>query len=99
MKVLATLELAPGRTVAELAPHVAPEARVLWDAYASGLLRATYYRTDRPGAVLEIESADPSEARALVERLPMVRAGLVRLADLIPTTAYTGFASLFVPAA
>lgn len=97
MKVIALLEMNEGRGPEELAPLRADEAAVVWSLVKNGIVRSAYYRTDRPAAVLELECSDLLSARRAMEGLPAVEAGVIRVADLIPTAPYTGFESLFRP--
>ena len=95
MKLIAIIDLAPGIRPEQLGPHMADEARAIWSGIESGLIRQIHYRTDKPGAVIEFEAANDEASRAFVTSLPMARAGLVQLTDLIPLGTYTGLASLF----
>lgn len=94
MKVLAL-----GRDTAEAAdPRFAQlraaEARAIWELYAMDLLREIYFRADQPSAVLVLEVADVAAARATVDTLPLVAAGLIDF-DLVPLEPYPGVARLF----
>jgi len=70
------------------------EALRAWELYQSGLIRELYFRGDRDEAVLLLECRDETEARALLDTLPLVRDGHVAF-DLIPLRSYPGFARLF----
>lgn len=76
---------------AELRPA---EARAVWDLQQGDVLREAHFRADRPDAVLVLEVPDVVAARATIDRLPLVAAGLIDL-DLIPLRPYPGFAVLF----
>lgn len=76
---------------AELRPA---EARRVWDLYQAEVLREVYFRADRPNGVLMFEVPDMAAARAAVDSLPLVAAGLIDF-DLVPLRAYPGFARLF----
>jgi hypothetical protein len=95
VKIIALLEMAPGRKPEELAPLRADEAAVVWSLYTKGVIRNMHYRTDRPAAVLELETADVQCARRALQGLPAVEAGIIEVADLIPTAPYNGFEALF----
>jgi muconolactone delta-isomerase len=71
-----------------------PEARHAWDLYQAGVLRQIWFRADRPNGVLLLEVADLAEARAVVDGLPLVAAGLIDF-DLVPLRPYPGYARLF----
>lgn len=72
------------------------EAQRLWELQQEDLLREAYFREDRNEAVLVLECASVDEARALLETLPLVQAGLIAF-ELIPLRPYPGLARLFVP--
>jgi hypothetical protein len=76
---------------AELRPA---EARHAWDLYQQGTLREIYFRADRPNGVLVLEVSDLAEARAVIDGLPLVAAGLIDF-DLVALRPYPGFARLF----
>ena len=70
------------------------EARRAWDLHQAGIIRELYFRADRHAAVLVLECADVEEARGVLNTLPLVREKLIGF-DVIPLTAYPGFARLF----
>jgi hypothetical protein len=76
---------------AELRPA---EARTVWDLCQGDVLREVYYRADRSDAVLVFEVPDMAVARAAIDSLPLVAAGLIDF-DLVPLRPYPGFARLF----
>ena len=80
---------------AELRPV---EARRAWELYQADVLREIYFRADRPNGVLLFEVPDVAAARAAVDSLPLVAAGLIDF-DLVPLKPYPGFARLFAEAA
>lgn len=76
-------------------PEVRPaEARRAWELYQQDILREIYFRADRPNGVLVLEVPDLAAARAVVDTLPLVAAGLIDF-DLVPLKPYPGFARLF----
>ena len=95
MKILGIIDLAPGVSPEQLGPHMVPEARAVWSGIESGLIRQVHYRTDKPGAVIEFEAASADTARDFLQSLPMARAGVVQVTDLIPLGPYTGLATIF----
>jgi hypothetical protein len=95
MKIIAIISLAPGTTPEALGPHMVPEAKAIWKGIESGLVREVHYRTDKPGAVIELEAASLTEAETYLHGLPMHQTGLIELTDLIPVGPYTGLATLF----
>ena len=74
------------------------EARRVWELYRSDVLREIYFRADRPNGVLVFEVPDLAAARAAIDSLPLVAAGLIDF-DLVPLKPYPGFARLFAEAA
>ena len=76
---------------AELRPV---EARRVWELYQADILREVYFRADRPNGVLVFEVPDVATARAAVDSLPLVAAGLIDF-ELVPLRPYPGFARLF----
>jgi hypothetical protein len=88
------------------APHAEPghftrellraEAQRLWELQQEDVVREAYFRADRSEAVLVLECASEDAARALLETLPLVQAGLIAF-ELIPLRPYPGLARLFVP--
>jgi hypothetical protein len=79
---------------AELRPT---EARRVWELYQADVLREVYFRADSPNGVLLFEVPDVAAARAAVDSLPLVAAGLIDF-DLVPLKPYPGFARLFADA-
>ncbi len=94
MKILALEHELPNIPAAAFAPYAAAEAKRVWQLVQDGVIRETYFRQDRSTAVLILECADATEAEAVLQTLPMVRAGLITF-EIIPLVAYPGFARLF----
>jgi hypothetical protein len=95
MKIIALYHLTAGQSPQALLPLAAKESQAVWEQFKAGTVRAAYYRSDKPGAVLEIESSDIETAKAISIALPAVQAGIIELTDLIPLAPYTGFETLF----
>ena len=70
------------------------EARRAWELSQQDVLREIYFRADRPNGVLVLEVPDLAAARAVVDSLPLVAAGLIDF-DLVALRPYPGFARLF----
>lgn len=94
MKILALDKILPGATPEKIYPHLKEEAAKVWELHTQGTIREFYFRQDRPGAVLMLECASVEEDRALIDSLPIVKAGLVDF-DLIPLGAFAPLATLF----
>jgi len=78
----------PPEAFAELAPTETQRAREL---YASGVLRQIWRRGDIPGAAIIWEAPSEAEARAAIESLPMVQAGMLEILAFAPLEPYPGF--------
>lgn len=94
MKILAIERALPQVPAAAFAAHAAAEAKRVWQLVQEGVIRETYFRQDQSAAVLVLECADVAEAKAVLQTLPMVEAGLITF-EIIPLIAYPGFARLF----
>ncbi len=94
MKILALERELPGATREQFELLGKDEARAVWDLQQRGIVREPYFRADQHTAVLVLECASTDEAAAALAKLPFVREGLI-IFDLIPLTAYDGFARLF----
>ena len=95
MKILALEKEVPGiidnRFTSEI---LRTEAARAWELYQAGMIRELYFRSDRQEAVLVLECKDAEDARSVLATLPLVKEGLITF-DIIPLTAYPGFARLF----
>jgi hypothetical protein len=76
------------------ARHAREEAACLWGLVQAGVVRETWFRSDRTEAVLVLECQDQAEAHSHLATLPYVANGLIRF-ELIGLRAYPGFARLF----
>jgi hypothetical protein len=94
MKFLALEHEAPGATTGQFQPHLKAEARHLWELVQAGVVRETYFRSDRHEAVLMLECADLDEAEEKLAGLPLVQTGLIEF-EVIPLVPYDGFTRLF----
>ena len=70
------------------------EARRAWELQQAGVIRELYFRADRDEAVLVLECTNVVEALEVLNTLPLVHEKLIGF-ELIPLTAYPGFARLF----
>jgi hypothetical protein len=96
VKIIAIERETPGKTSEQFAPYLKAEAGMVWEFYQNGLARELYFRQDQSTAVLVLECASVEDARAALDELPLVQAGLITF-DLIPLKPYPGFARLFTP--
>ncbi len=78
MKYLVLLTPVAGRDLAEFAPHMVPEVKAVWAAYAQGALREIYFAQCTPPVVTLIyELPDEAAVQRQIDALPMVEAGLL----------------------
>jgi muconolactone delta-isomerase len=96
MQILALSRRLPGTTPEQLAALAADEARVAHELLVQGLVRSIHMCPERPGSMVVLECADLDAARAALQRLPMVRDGLITF-DLSRMLPYTGYEALFHP--
>ena len=78
-------------TEADFTPRLEAEAEEARTLYAVGFLRQIWNRSDMAGACMLIEAADMEAARAGLQRLPLVAAGMLDIGELIPLRPYRGF--------
>ena len=97
MKILALEKEVPGIAAAAFKPHLEAEAARVWELQQAGVLRETYFRQDRPDAVLILECADAAEAERVLGTLPLVRERLITF-EVIALKPYSGLARLFADA-
>jgi hypothetical protein len=79
------------------APHQEEAAKV-YEVMQTDVIREIYFRQDRSEAVLILECADVDAARAVLDTMPLVQAGLITF-ELIPLGPYPGLRRLFGDAA
>ncbi len=91
MKILAIVHRVD-RPDEEFAPHLAAEAKEALTMWADDDIRELYSRVDGKGAVIVFEAADGDAADALMQRLPLVQAGLLTY-ELYPVKPYRGIAA------
>jgi hypothetical protein len=70
------------------------EARRAWELTQSGIFREMYFMSDRPLAVIILETDTIETAKKALDSLPLVQEKLISF-DIIPLKAYPGFARLF----
>jgi muconolactone delta-isomerase len=75
---------------AEFAELVDAEASRARELYAAGFIRQIWHRGDRGGACMVLEAASLDEARAALETLPLIRAGMLDV-SIVPLVPYAGF--------
>ena len=96
MKILALEHELPSGTVEKFQQHARAEALRVWELHQQGIIRELYFRADRTEAILVLECENVDVAQQALATLPLVEHGLITF-ELIPLTAYPGFARLFAP--
>lgn len=94
--VLAMDRILPGATEARVKALLPDEARAILNLYLAGQVRQWYFRQDRPGAVFLLEADSLEGAQAMVDSLPLSKAGLIAY-DLIPVGPYIPLSTLLNP--
>ena len=85
------------RNVADFAPEdftadkVAPEVQRVRELYGQGFVRQIWHRGDVAGGCLLVEADNESAARELLNTLPLVAAGMVIVATVVPLKPFAGF--------
>ena len=82
-RILAIGHLTAAATPEAMKGAMPQEVRDTVRLYLAGKIDQWFVRKDKPGVVFVINSADPGEARALLEKLPLGQRGLMDF-DLIP---------------
>jgi muconolactone delta-isomerase len=75
---------------AEFAALVEAEIARARELYADGFIRQIWHRGDRPGACILIEADSLEQARARLQTLPLIRAGMLDV-SIVPLVPYAGF--------
>jgi hypothetical protein len=75
---------------ADFAPLIPAETKRIKQLYAEGVVRHIWHRDDGLGACFVLEAADLASARAVVEDLPISRAGLSEF-TVLALRPYRGF--------
>ncbi len=76
---------------ADFAPHIPDEMQQARALYAEGSVRQIWRRDDLPGACILWEADSEQSVREMLNRLPLVRAGMLEIIALIPLKPYPGF--------
>ena len=72
-------------------PLLDDEAERARTLYIEGSVRQIWHRGDERGACSILEAESEDAARALIESLPLVKAGMLELVNMIPLLPYRGF--------
>jgi hypothetical protein len=77
MKYLVLLTPAAGHALNEIKPLLVEEQKALWAAYREGRLREWYIQFEPFTVTFIFEAESPESVSAELDRLPVVRAGLL----------------------
>lgn len=77
--VLVDLTIRPGADRAQIGKTMADEVRETLKAYLDGKIQQWYARADGRGVVFILNAASVADARAVMDSLPLAKAGLVNL--------------------
>jgi hypothetical protein len=77
---------------ADFAKLLEPEAERARALYMEDFTQQIWSRGDVPGACLLVQAPDEAQARATLETLPLLAAGMLELSALVPLKPYRGFA-------
>jgi muconolactone delta-isomerase len=76
---------------ADFAPLLPPESEQRKTLYAQGAVRQIWNRGDIPGSGMMFEAADEEEVRGHLATLPLIEAGMMKIAAIVPLNPYPGF--------
>ncbi|AFY75057.1 hypothetical protein Syn7502_03173 [Synechococcus sp. PCC 7502] len=94
MQILVIARVKLGIPIEQVLPLITPESVQVWEFYASEQVRQVYYIADMSGAVMLWESESVESVTQELQKLPMVKAGILTC-EILPLKSYTGYASLF----
>jgi uncharacterized protein YciI len=84
----------PTTPITQIIPFAKPEAQLAWQYYTGGRILQMNARQDGVGVVILWQAKNQIEARAAIEAMPMVQAGLIAY-KLIPVAPFASLSSLF----
>ncbi|PBB28493.1 MULTISPECIES: muconolactone Delta-isomerase family protein [unclassified Mesorhizobium] len=76
---------------ADFVPLLPGEAEQRRTLYAEGAVRQVWNRGDIPGSGMMFEAADDAEVRGHLATLPLIKAGMMEIAAIVPLNPYPGF--------
>ncbi len=89
MKIVVVATRSENHTAEEFAPHLPAESKKALQLVAADVVREIYSRADAKGAILVLEAESEEAARAQLNELPLVQAGMLEL-ELYPVGPYRG---------
>ncbi len=78
-------------TDADFAPLLPGEGEQRRALYAEGAVRQIWNRGDIPGSGMMFEANSDADVRGLLATLPLVKAGMMDIAAIVPLNPYPGF--------
>lgn len=93
MKIIAIDKVQPDATPDKIKETFMNEVNHTVKMYLADVVREMYFRQDRSGTVLILEAPSVEDARGLINKMPMVQAGLIDY-DLIPVGPFVPLALL-----
>ena len=93
MKILAIDKVLPEAAPEIIKANFMKEVNHTIKMYLADVVREIYFRQDRSGTVLMLEAPTLEDARAMIDKLPMVQAGQISF-DLIPLGPFVPLALL-----
>lgn len=96
MKLLCLDIPQPGASLEQYQPHLLDEVRHGWSLYKNGTVRDIYFRQDRPGVAIMLESESVESARKILSEYPLAKVGLIDW-DVIPLGPFLNWELLFAP--
>jgi hypothetical protein len=94
MQVLVIARVKSGIPMEEVLPLISKEAAQAWEFYSIEQIRQMYYFADMSGAVMLWEGESVETVTLELQKLPMVKAGVLTC-EVLPLKPYTGYAALF----
>lgn len=76
---------------ADFAPLLPGEAEQRRTLYAEGAVRQVWNRGDIPGSGMMFEAGSDTDVRGHLATLPLVKAGMMDVAAVVPLAPYPGF--------
>jgi muconolactone delta-isomerase len=76
---------------ADFAPLLPGEAEQRRTLYAEGAVRQVWNRGDIPGSGMMFEAPSDADVRGHLATLPLVKAGMMDIAAVVPLAPYPGF--------
>lgn len=94
MRFLALEQDVAGVTADRMRPWLQAEARAVWALQKSDTLREIWFAQPDRRAVLLLECASETDARAALQTLPLVREGCIAF-ELMSLQPYDGYERIF----